>query len=153
MIQPKFFSTKRFGPISTGHRQWRHDGHCSYAHGYGRIVKIIFGTEELDDRGWAVDFGDLKAVREWLVSEWDHRILLASDDPLLDEFKTLHELGGVNINIMPEEYGPGIELSCKYVYDHVDAMIRMRTNDRCWVQMVEIWEHENNSAIYGQFPV
>ena len=152
MTDPKFFSTKRFGPISTGHRQWRHDGHCSYAHGYGRIVKIIFGSASLDDRGWAVDFGDLRAVREWLESEWDHRILLANDDPLLDEFKTLHELGGVNINIMPEGYGPGIELSCMYVFDYVNKLIEERSQGRCWVQMVEIWEHENNSAIYGQFP-
>lgn len=143
-----FYSTKRFGPISTGHRQWRHDGHCSYAHGYGRTVKIIFGASYLDERGWVVDFGDLREVKKWLEEEWDHRLLLAEDDPLLSQFIDLHNKGGVEVNVMQAPYGPGIELSCKYVYDYVDSFIREKTNGRCWVQSVEIWEHENNSAIY-----
>ena len=37
-----YFSTKRFGPICTGHRQWRDDGHCKYIHGYGRHVQVTF---------------------------------------------------------------------------------------------------------------
>lgn len=147
----KYYSTKRFGPISTGHRQWRDTGHCAWAHGYGRIVEIVFQASKLDERGWVMDFGDLRDVKAWLESEWDHRILLAADDPLLDQFQTLHELGGCNINVLPEPYGPGIELSCKYVYDRVNDMVKMKTNGRCGVVSVRIWEHENNSAIYGSF--
>lgn len=143
-----FFSTKRFGPISTGHRQWRHDGHCSFAHGYGRTVKVIFGASELDERGWVVDFGDLREVKKWLEEQWDHRLLLAADDPLLEQFKNLEEIGGVDVHELPPEYGPGIELSCKFVYDYLDELVKGKTNGRCWVESVEIWEHENNSAIY-----
>ena len=44
----KFKSTKRFGPISTGHRQWKHKGHCSYVHGYGRYVRLTFEASKLD---------------------------------------------------------------------------------------------------------
>lgn len=143
-----YFSTKRFGPISTGHRQWRHNGHCAFVHGYGRIVEIVFGAEELDARGWVVDFGDLRDVKKWLEEEWDHRVLLAYDDPLLEEFKALDEKGGIDINILPPEYGPGIEQSCKYVFDNVDEIINEKTHERCWVESVRIWEHENNSAFY-----
>lgn len=146
-----FYSTKRFGPISTGHRQWRDNSHCSYAHGYGRTVKIIFGAYELDERGWVVNFsrsGPLKGVKEWLEGQWDHRLLLAHDDPRVPDFKEAHEKGMVDVNVLPEEYGPGIELSCKMVYDYVDTQVREHTNGRCWVESVEIWEHENNSAIY-----
>lgn len=152
MSENKYFSSKRFGPISTGHRQWKDNGHCAWAHGYGRIVEIIFWGSELDSRGWIVDFGDLRDVKKWLNDQWDHRILLAHDDPLIDQFKTLETLGGCNINIMPKEYGPGIELSCKFVYDMVDEIINEKTNGRCGVQQVRIWEHENNSAIYGAYP-
>ena len=48
----KFKSTKKFGPISTGHRQWKHKGHCSYVHGYGRYVRLSFEASELDECGW-----------------------------------------------------------------------------------------------------
>ena len=103
-----FTSSKRFGPITTGHRQWRHDGHCSYIHGYGRIVEITFQSEELDHRGWVMDFGALKEVKDWLEEEWDHRVLIASDDPLIPQLQDLEILGGINLNILPKKYGPGI---------------------------------------------
>jgi len=144
-----FTSSKRFGPISTGHRQWRHDGHCSYVHGYGRFVEITFGSYKLDDRGWVMDFGDLKDVKKWLDQEWDHRVLLAHDDPLINDFKKLHKLGGININIMSSNYGPGIEDSCKYVYDNISNIISIKTKNEVWIDKVKIYEHENNWAEYN----
>ena len=57
-------------------------------------------------------------------------------------------LGGVNLNVMPEGYGPGIEDSCKYVYDKVNPMIKEKTDSRVEITRVEIWEHENNHAEY-----
>jgi 6-pyruvoyltetrahydropterin/6-carboxytetrahydropterin synthase len=145
-----YFSTKRFGPISTGHRQWRDDGHCAFVHGYGRYVVLTFGCRYLDDKMWVQDFGGLKDIRKWIESEWDHRLLIASDDPLLPEFQKLHKKGGCNLNVMDvtKGYGPGIEASCKYIFDHVDAKLEIESHSRVWVEKVEIFEHENNSAIY-----
>ena len=144
-----FQSTKKLGPISVGHRQWRDDGHCAWVHGYGRYVQFTF-EGELDDRQWVMDFGDLKDVKQWLDEQWDHRLLLASDDPHLDEFKRMHDLGTMNINIMDvnKGWGPGIEGSCKFVYDYVMPLINAKTGGRVRLIKVEIWEHENNSAIY-----
>ena len=144
-----FSSSKRIGPISTGHRQWKDNGHCSFVHGYGRYVEFTFACKRTDHRGWVMDFGDLKDVKKWLEDEWDHRLLLAYDDPLLEDFKQLHEKGGVNLNVMPEGYGPGIEDSCKYVYDKVNPMIKEKTQGRAWVENVRIYEHEKNWADYG----
>ena len=141
-----FTSSKRFGPISTGHRQWRHEGHCAFVHGYGRIVEITFGSKSLDNRGWVVDFGSLKWVKSFLESEWDHRLLLAHDDPELEIFKELDDLGIVDINILPEEYGPGIEHSAKYVFDYVDKELKKITLDRCFVESVKVYEHEKKWA-------
>lgn len=145
-----YFSTKRFGPISTGHRQWRDDGHCAYMHGYGREVKVIFGCNELDDKGWVVDFGGLKDFKKWLEGEWDHRLLISSQDPELDKMIELDTQGLIDLNVMEASYGygPGIEQSCKYVFDHLDSVVREMYNGRCWVESVEIWEHCNNSAMY-----
>lgn len=145
----KYFSTKKFGPISTGHRQWRDSGHCRFMHGYGRYVEIIFSCSELDEKGWVVDFGGLKEVRKWLDDQWDHRMLISSDDPELQVLEDIHRRGLIDINIMDQSqgHGPGIEQSCKFVLDHVSKLVQRQSNGRCDVKSVRIWEHELNSAI------
>ena len=145
----KFQSTKKLGPISVGHRQWRDKGHCAWVHGYGRYIQFTF-EGELDERQWVMDFGDLRDVKQWLEEQWDHRLLLASDDPHLGQFQNMHSLGTMSINIMDVDkgWGPGIEASCKFVYDHVQPIIAQKTNGRVTLTKVEIWEHERNSAVY-----
>ena len=49
---------------------------------------------------------------------------------------------------MPEGYGPGIEDSCKWVFDNVDPMIIEKTNGRVWLDCVRVYEHEKNWAQY-----
>ena len=144
----KFKSTKRFGPITTGHRQWRDEGHCSYIHGYGRHVRLTFEASTLDKCGWVMDFGDLKDIKNWIEDEWDHRVLIAADDPLIPQLKELEEVGGINLNILPDGYYPGIEESCRYLYDKLSPMIQRKTNNRVVITRVEIWETEKNQAEY-----
>ena len=143
-----FTSSKKIGPISTGHRQWKHKGHCSYVHGYGRYVRLTFEASELDERGWVMDFGDLKDIKRWIEAEWDHKVLIASDDPLLQQLKELESHGGILLNVLPDGYYPGIEESCRYLYDMLNPMIKEKTNNRVEITRVEIWEHENNHAEY-----
>ena len=144
----KYKSSKRFGPINTGHRQWRDKGHCSYVHGYGRYVRLTFEATELDERGWVMDFGDLRDVKSWIESEWDHRTLIAADDPVIPELKALEKVGGINLNILPKGYLPGIEESCRYLYDRLNPVIQRKTNNRVEITRVEIWETEKNQAEY-----
>ncbi len=145
----KFQSTKKLGPISVGHRQWRDNGHCAWVHGYGRYIQFTF-EGDLDERQWVMDFGDLKDVKQWLEDQWDHRVMIASDDPQLEKLKEMHALNIMNINVMDVDkgWGPGIEASCKFVYDHVQPLIDQKTDGRVKLTKVEIWEHERNSAVY-----
>jgi 6-pyruvoyltetrahydropterin/6-carboxytetrahydropterin synthase len=68
--------------ISSGHRIQHHDGKCSRPHGhnYEITVKVV---GELREEGWVVDKGDITSI----ISEWDHRFLLESGDPLVDAFE------------------------------------------------------------------
>lgn len=147
-----YYSTKKFGPISTGHRQWRaHNSHCRFIHGYGRHVQLTFGCMDLDDRNWVMDFGALKWVKGILEENWDHRVLIASDDPELSTLRRMHAEGLIDMNVMDVEkgWGPGIEASCKWVYDNINDAVFTQTAGRVWLTRVEVWEHENNSAIYA----
>ena len=109
---------------------------------------MTFEATELDERGWVMDFGDLRGVKNWIEDEWDHRTLIAADDPVIPELKILEEVGGINLNILPEGYLPGIEESCRYLYDKLNPIIQRKTNNRVEITRVEIWETEKNQAEY-----
>jgi 6-pyruvoyltetrahydropterin/6-carboxytetrahydropterin synthase len=62
-------------------------------HGYSIGIKLIFESETLDDRNWVMDFGGLKAFKEWADWQFDHTLIVANDDPHLDFFKRMSYLG------------------------------------------------------------
>ena len=95
-----------------------------------------------------MDFGDLKDVKKWIESEWDHRVLIAADDPLLSDLQELESKGGIYLNVLDDGYYPGIEESCRYLYDKLNPMVKEKTNNRVEITRVEVWEHENNHAEY-----
>lgn len=53
----------------------------------------------------------------------------------------MHDQQSIGVS---QPYGPGIELSCRYVFDHVNQMLPKNK----FVEHVRIWEHPRNSAIY-----
>ena len=119
--------------------------HCHLVHGYQLKAKFYFSADSLDSNNWIVDFGDLKDLKAILNKQFDHTLCIAESDPLLDTFKQLHELGGCQLRIME---AVGIEKTAEWCYHTANDFIKLETNGRCWVDMVEVFEHENNSAIY-----
>jgi 6-pyruvoyltetrahydropterin/6-carboxytetrahydropterin synthase len=140
--------TKRYPEISVAHRHWRAQTHCAFIHGYARSTEITIGCDALDARGWVVDLGDLRAIRRFLEQAWDHRLLVADDDPLLPELRALEAKGGLHLNVMDSSKGwaPTLEGSCRYVYDHAQAIVQQATQGRARVVKVEIWEKADNRA-------
>ena len=145
-MKPKIFtSTKRFTDFPCTHRQWIAESHCKYVHGYSREFYFEFQSTELTKEGWVVDFGGLKEVKAWLEHMFDHTFLAAEDDPYLDLFKEMDAKSIIQLRTMPNV---GMEGTAKYVYDTVNEMIRVKTNGRAWVKLVQVSENEKNSAIY-----
>lgn len=141
----KFQSTKLIELGSVAFRQWRATSHCKFVHGYRLMAKIWFGCSELDENGWVVDFGSLKPITDMLQGHYDHSLCIAFDDPAIDDFLALSEKGIVALKCME---GVGIEKFAKHVHVLVDIVIADKTDGRCWVEKVEVFEHEKNSAIY-----
>ena len=149
-------STKKFGPISTGHRNWvaafnasRDSVKCSKIHGYSRYVQLTF-QGELDDKGWVMDFGDCKYIKQWLEDQWDHKVLVSDNDPELANLKLVEEMKLLDLTIVPtaNNWGPGIEGSATWLGDVMNEWVKTKTNGRVTIAKVEIWEHEFNSAVY-----
>ena len=42
----------------------------------------MFESDTLDDRNWVMDFGGLKAFKDWAEYMFDHTLVVAQDDPI-----------------------------------------------------------------------
>ena len=55
----RFLSSKKYGHergLSAAFRQWRAVSHCRFMHGYSLEFEFVFGTHQLDENNWVVDF-------------------------------------------------------------------------------------------------
>lgn len=152
----KFYSTKRYGNdrgLSCCFRQWRSThSHCSTLHGYSVGVKVIFECDELDERNWVMDFGGLKEFKKWLEYMFDHTVLVAQDDPQLELFQQLSDVGGiVDLRIVP---AVGCERFSEMAFNKMQSIIDesiangSALNNTVKVHSVEVFEHDANSAFY-----
>lgn len=142
---PQYTSTKTFKGFPCTHRQWKAKSHCRFVHGYSREFSFEFKSHEMSPEFWVMDFGGLKKVKAWLEEMFDHTFLISEDDPSLEKFVELDELGLIQLRVMPN---PGMEGTAKYVYDKVNRMVLDQTEGRVWVTKVEVRENEKNSAFY-----
>lgn len=124
----------------------KNSSRCSKIHGYRLKAKFWFGCTELDDKNWVQDFGGFGPVKELFEHQFDHTTCLDANDPLLHLFVELDKQGGLDLRIMPE--GTGIEKIAKFCYDNMQDFVQKQSNGRVWVDKVEVFEHEDNSAIY-----
>ena len=150
----KFQSTKVFDGFSCVFRQWKAEGtHCKFLHGYGVSFKVWF-EGELDERNWVFDFGGMKRAKgtinnmtpkQWMDYMFDHTLIVAENDPHIDLFKQLDEVGTVQLRVLPSV---GAEKFAKFVYNKLNQFVLEETNGRVKVVKVEFMEHSKNSAIY-----
>ena len=142
----KFYSTKVIPLGSCAFRQPRADSHCKFLHGYRLQAKFHFACNELDHKNWVVDFGGLKNLKKDLENIFDHKTVIWSQDPEIETFRMLEKKG--IIELVELEQGVGIERFAELCYNMADMHVRAMTDNRCWREKVEVWEHEQNSAIY-----
>ena len=150
----KFQSTKLFDGFSTVFRQWKAEGtHCRFLHGYGVSFRVWF-EGDLDERNWVWDFGGMKRAKgtidgmnpkEWMDYMFDHTTIVAEDDPGLSGFKTMDQLGIIQLRVIP---AVGAEQFSKYIYEKLNAFVQEETGGRVSVARVEFMEHAKNTAIY-----
>jgi 6-pyruvoyltetrahydropterin/6-carboxytetrahydropterin synthase len=143
-----FISTKTYNHnigLSCAFRQWRaKHSHCKYMHGYALSVRINF-KGMLNDRNWVYDFGDLKFVKQFLQDTFDHKTVVAEDDPELETFKELEEKGLIQLVVIPHV---GCEKFAEYICKEIAPQIEVNSNERVKLMSVEVREHSGNSAIY-----
>lgn len=141
-------STKTYGHevgLSCAFRQWRAHSHCKFIHGYALGVKFVFAAQFVDSCGWVVDFGGLKSLKQILEDTFDHRLLVAEDDPDIEAIKQLNSACIAQVLIVP---ATGCEAFSRMIYDVAAQWLKdAGFSPRVWLVSVEVSEHGGNSAI------
>lgn len=138
--------SKKYGHergLSCVFRQWRADSHCNQLHGYSISVEYKLEAETLDARNWVFDFGGFKPIKQWLEDHFDHKLLVAADDPRLDDITMLQQLGIADVVVVDRI---GCESFAKMAWDAFHRIIDLPPAVR--LVEVEVREHESNGAYY-----
>ncbi len=149
-----FYVDKTYGHnlgLSACFRQPLASSHCKDPHGYPLSFRFRFGALMLCRNNWVIDFGSLKPIKEMLVENFDHRTILAENDPALNDFKDLY----AKWNFAPPVVLPfvGCEGFAKFSYDWASLWLVTRHMDAVksrglFLAEVEVREHSANSASY-----
>jgi len=150
-MSSKFSSTKVIPLGSTAFRQPYATSHCRYLHGYRLQAKFWFTCNTLDNNNWVVDFGALNEFKTILEEKFDHATCISSNDPQRPLFELLHEKGVIDLRIF--DNGVGIEKFAEYCLNAANIFVKRLTQERCWCEKVEVWEHEGNSAVYEKLNI
>ena len=147
-------STKLFDGFSCCFRQWKAETtHCKFLHGYGVSFRVTFDGM-LDHRNWVWDFGGMKRAKtkiggmspkEWMDWMFDHTVIVAKDDPMLDYFHNLDDNGVIQLRVVE---ATGAEKFAEFIFYKLNKFVKEETNERVHVCKVEFMEHGKNSAIY-----
>lgn len=142
-------STKRYGHevgLSCAFRQWRADSHCRLLHGYALSFEFTFEANELDARNWVVDFGGLKGLKGMLEDTFDHKTIVAADDPELDWFHEAEARGLLELVVAERA---GCEAFARLAFEAAELYLQdYGYAGRVRVVKVEVKEHGANGAIY-----
>jgi 6-pyruvoyltetrahydropterin/6-carboxytetrahydropterin synthase len=117
-----------------------------------------------------MDFGGLKAFKEWSEYMFDHTTIIAEDDPHLDKFKRLADLGLNDVGGVLDlriVQGVGCEKFAELAYLKMNDILqayqrgesytlpngktfeaRYPVGEGVKLKSVEVFEHQANSAIY-----
>lgn len=144
----KYISTKTYCHnigLACAFRQWRADSHCKYLHGYALEIGFKFEATELDERNWVVDFGSMKSLKGILEDTFDHKTLVAEDDPQINSFRSMHIAGMIDIVVLPHL---GCEKFAEMIFEVAEVwLLDNGYAPRARLLEVEVREHAGNSAI------
>lgn len=130
--------------FSCAFRQWRADSHCHFLHGYSLQIELVW-EGDLNQNNWVMDFGGLKNVKAWLENTFDHKTIVAEDDPEYNNFTLFANLGIIDLVVVP---AVGAEKFAELIFRTVDDMFIRSPSQPNWplLHSVTVREHAGNHA-------
>jgi 6-pyruvoyltetrahydropterin/6-carboxytetrahydropterin synthase len=143
--------------LSCCFRQWRAESHCRFLHGYSLAITIGFACPTLDARNWVVDFGGFSDLRDTIEGLFDHKTIVAADDPERATFEHMASIGMIDVLMLQE--GVSCEIFASTVYHFALRWLARETispefgvhRGRAklpYIAHVRVAEHPGNSATF-----
>ena len=131
--------------FETAHALYGYDGKCKNIHGHSYHLHVTIIGTPIDDpdhtkNGMVMDFGDIKRiVKEEIVDEFDHAVVLNANSPHRDLAKTI---GDHSHKIVLVPYQPTSE---KMLLDFAKR-IQNRIPDNVSLHSLKLYETANSYA-------
>ena len=120
-----------------GHRLLQYEGKCRHLHGHNGRAAITLAADRLDALGMVLDFSLLKrVVGGWIDAQFDHKMLLHRDDPVLPFLRQQGE------PVFVLDVNPTAENIARLIFDFA-------AGQGFPVVEVQLWETENSCASYA----
>jgi 6-pyruvoyltetrahydropterin/6-carboxytetrahydropterin synthase len=140
LVDIKMIKAVRYHDFSAGHRVVGHENKCKTFHGHNYRV-YFHCVGELDSLGRVVDFGVIKSTLcEWLEENWDHKMLLWDNDPMLSAFCAMDRQ-----SVVPLSFNPTAENMARFLCEWVGPYVLKDSG--VTLQRVEVQETRKCSAI------
>lgn len=108
---------ERYHDICCGHRVVGHEGKCRNLHGHNYRFHFTIRALKLDEVGRVIDFSVIKQkLCMWLEENWDHRMLIWFEDPLLEQLRELDR------TVTPVPFNPTAENIAKHIVEVIAPM-------------------------------
>lgn len=133
--------------FETAHLLYNYDGKCKNLHGHSyKLFVTLKGNpiNNLEDQknGMVLDFGDLKTiVKEEIVDNWDHAVMLNALSPHKDLGQDLERQGH---KVIYCDYQP----TCENMLYEIAEKIQRRLPQRVQLAYLKLHETENS---YGEW--
>jgi len=98
----------------------------------------------LDDKGFVVDFGDLKFIKQWFQDELDHAYVFNADDSETE--KMLAEYPNL-FNAYPVACCSAEGLA-QHAFENIAPLLKEHHGARVFLVSVEVLEDSKNAAVY-----
>lgn len=112
-------------------------------HGHSYVIEIILGSKVLNKDGMVVDFGCLHSLKDMLMEEYDHALLMPADFPTA----YLTMLGTFNKKLRVVDMNPTAEWMAETIYHDVNRwLVTMRDISSVDVRVKSVRVHETETG-------
>ncbi len=98
----------------------KHPGRCKLPHGHSRRVDLVIASDQLDQNDMVCDFKALKLAVEGYLDQYDHALLINSNDPFLE---AIPEQYRARLIVLDNE-DPTTEVLARRIYEFVSSQIK-----------------------------
>jgi len=115
-------------------------------HGHSGIIEIFLKSEELNQDGMVIDFGEVKQLIKEYIDSWDHALVISQDmsEEYIEALQFNKKLKIVN-------YNPTAENMAKDIFDNVRRLLEPISirNDH-WFKLEKVRIHETDTG-YAEY--